>query len=85
MTRGDIFIKVFSELCDKPPKIIAEMLDSIKGSMPPEEQTFDEEISEDEAAILLDELMQEKEAVVEWFLEGYRRFIVRTRSGRSNA
>ena len=85
MTRGDVFIQVFSELCEEPQKIITEMLQAIKDEMPPEEQIFDEEISENEASILFDELMQDKEAVLEWFLEGYRRFIVRTRAGRSNA
>jgi len=85
MTRGDVFIQVFSELCDEPQKIIAEMLHAIRDSMPPETHTFDEEISENEAVILFDELIQDKEAVLEWFLEGYRRFIVRSRQGRSDA
>lgn len=61
------------------------MLHAIKDSMSPEEHTFDEEISENEAAILLDELMKDKEAVLEWFLEGYRRFVVRTRTRRRDA
>jgi len=61
------------------------MLQAIKDEMPPEEHTFDEEISENEASILYDELMKDKEAVLEWFLEGYCRFIVRTRAGRCDS
>jgi len=78
MTRGDIFIQILSELADEPKKNIAEMLYVIKVSMPSEQHRFDEEISDTEAGQLLDELMQEKEALLNWFLEGYRRFLLRT-------
>jgi GTPase Era involved in 16S rRNA processing len=80
MTRGDIFIQILSELADEPKENIAEMLDVIKVEMPPEQHIFDEEISDTEAEQLIDELMQEKEALLNWFLEGYRRFLLRTRT-----
>jgi hypothetical protein len=80
MTRGDIFIQILSELADEPKNNIAEMLEVIKVEMPPEEHRFDEELSDTEAGELLDELMQEKEALLTWFLEGYRRFLLRTRT-----
>ena len=85
MTRGDVFIQIFSELCGEPPKNIAEVLCVIKDSMPAEMHTFDEEISDAEAGRLLDELMQEKEAILNWFLEGYRRFLLRTQTRQSDA
>ncbi len=85
MTRGDIFIQLLSELSGEPKKLIAEMLNLIKISMPPELHRFDEEISDTEAGRLLDELMQEKEAILNWFLEGYRRFFLRTRTPQGNA
>jgi hypothetical protein len=85
MTRGDVFIQVFSELCGEPQKLIAEMLCVIKDSMPAEMHTFDEEISDAEAGRLLDELMQEKEVMLSWFLEGYRRFLLRTRTRQGDA
>jgi hypothetical protein len=47
--------------------------------MSPEDHSFDEEISDTEACQLCDELMEEKEAILEWFLEGYRRFLWRNR------
>jgi hypothetical protein len=84
MTRGDVFIQVFSELSGEPKKVIAEMLCVIKDSMPPEQHTFDEEISDTEVGRLLDELMQEKEAMLNWFLEGYRRFLLRTQTRQSD-
>lgn len=80
MTRGDIFIQVLSELADEPKNNIAEMLCVMKVEVPPEHHRFDEEISDIEAGQLLDELMQEKEALLNWFLEGYRRFLLRTRT-----
>ena len=80
MTRGDIFIQILSELADEPKENIAEMLDVIKVEMPPEQHIFDEEISDTEAEQLIDELMQEKEALLNWFLEGYRGFLLRTRT-----
>ena len=77
MTRGDVFIQLLSELHDEPKELIADMLSVMKDSIPPEEHNFDEEISDTEAGRLLDELMQEKEAILNWFLEGYRRFLWR--------
>jgi hypothetical protein len=85
MTRGDVFIEILSELSGEPKKLIAEMLSAIQISMPPELHRFDEEISDIEAGQLLDELTQEKEAILNWFLEGYRRFLLRTRIPQGNA
>ncbi len=79
MKRGDVFIQILSEIHDEPREIIAEMLDVMKAEMSPEEHSFDEEISETEACQLCDELREEKEAILEWFLEGYRRFLWRNR------
>jgi hypothetical protein len=80
MTRGDVFIQILSELSGEPKKFIAEMLYVMKVEMPPELHRFDEEITNTEAGRLLDELMQEKENILNWFLEGYRRFLLRTRT-----
>ena len=85
MTRGDVFIQIFSELCGEPKKLIAEMLCVIKDSMPAEMHTFAEEISDAEAGRLIDELMQEKEVMLDWFLEGYRRFLLRTQTRQRDA
>lgn len=85
MTRGDVFIQVLSKVHDEPKELIAEMLSVIKGSLPPEEHNFDEEISDTEAGLLFDELMQEKEAILTWFLEGYRCFLWRNRMPQGNA
>ncbi len=78
-TRGDVFIHLFSELSGEPKERIAEMLNVIKGSIPPELQRFDEEISDTEAEQMLDELMQDKKAILNWFFEGYRSFLLCTR------
>jgi hypothetical protein len=85
MTRGDVFIQIMSELSGEPQKLIAEMLDLIKVSMPPELHRFDEELSDTKAGRLLDELMQEKEAILYWFVAGYRRFLMCTRTPQNNA
>jgi hypothetical protein len=85
MTRGDVFIQLLSELHDEPKELIADMLSVMKNSIPLEEHNFDEEISDTEAGQLLDELMQEKEAILEWFFEGYRRFLWRTRMPQGDA
>ena len=85
MTRGDVFIQILSELSCEPKELIAEMLNVITVSIPLEEHRFDEEISETEAGRLLDDLMQEKEAILSWFFEGYRRFLLRTRTKRGDA
>jgi hypothetical protein len=85
MTRGDVFIQLLSELHDEPQELIADMLSVMKDSIPLEEHNFDEEISDSEAALLFDELMQEKEAILTWFLEGYRRFLRRTRMPQGGA
>lgn len=85
VTRGDVFIQLLSELSGEPQKLIAEMLNVIKGSMPPELHRFDEEISDTEAGQLLDELIQEKKAILKWFFEGYHRFLLRTRTPQGNA
>jgi len=85
MTRGDVFIQILSELHSEPKKIIAEMLSVMKATIPTEEHRFDEEISDTEAGLLCDELMQEKEAILNWFLEGYRRFLWRTRMPQGDA
>jgi len=85
MTRGDVFIQILSELSCEPKELIAEMLNVITVSIPLEEHRFDEEISETEASRLLDDLMQEKEAILSWFFEGYRRFLLRTRTKRGDA
>jgi hypothetical protein len=84
MKRGDVFIQILSELHDEPREIIAEMLDVIKAEMTPEEHSFDEEISDTEACQLRDELMEEKETILEWFLEGYRRFLWRNQMPKGN-
>lgn len=78
MTREDVFIQILSELSGEPKKLIAEMLYVLKVEMPLELHRFDEEITDTEAGQLLDELMQEKENILNWFLEGYRRFLLRT-------
>ena len=85
MTRGDVFIQILSELSCEPKELIAEMLNVITVSIPSEEHRFDEEISETEASRLLDDLMQEKEAILSWFFEGYRRFLLRTRTKRGDS
>lgn len=85
MTRGDVFIQILSELHNEPKKIIAEMFDVIKESMPPGLHRFDEEISDTEAGQLHDELMEEKEAILEWFLEGYRRYLWRIQMPKGSA
>jgi hypothetical protein len=85
MTRGDVFIQLLSELHDEPKELIAEMLCVMKDSLPPELINFDEEISDTEAGRMLDELMQEKEAILEWFFEGYRRFLWRNRMPQGGA
>ena len=85
MTRGDVFIQLFSELSGEPQEVIAEMLNFIKGSMPPELHRFDEEISDTEGGRLLDELMQEKKAIMKWFFEGYHRFLLHTRIQQADA
>ncbi|MCX5844264.1 MAG: hypothetical protein NT022_11085 [Deltaproteobacteria bacterium] len=85
MTRGDVFIQILSELHSEPKKFIAEMLSVMKATIPTEEHRFDEEISDTEAGLLCDELMQEKEAILNWFLEGYRRFLWRTRMPQGDA
>jgi len=85
MTRGDVFIQLLSELHSEPKELIAEMLSVMKTSMPPEEHRFDEEISDTEAGLLFDELMQEKEAILNWFLEGYRCFLWRNRMPQGDA
>jgi hypothetical protein len=85
MTRGDVFIQIMSELSGEPKKLIAEMLSLIKFSMPPELHRFDEEISDTKAGQLTDELMKEKEAIFNWFLEGYHRFLLYTRVTQGNA
>ena len=85
VTRGDVFIQLFSELSGEPEKVIAEMLNFIKDSMPPELHRFDEEISDSEGGRLLDELMQEKKALLKWFFEGYHRFLLHTRMQQANA
>jgi hypothetical protein len=85
MTRGDVFIQLLSELHDEPKEIIADMLSVMKDSIPLEEHNFDEEISDTEAVLLRDELMQEKEAILDWFLEGYRRFLWRIRMPQGDA
>lgn len=85
MTRGDVFIQLMSELSGEPKKLIAEMLDVIKTSMPPELHRFDEEISDTKAGRLTDELMKEKEAILSWFLGGYRLFLLCTRTPQGNA
>jgi hypothetical protein len=79
MKREDVFIQILLELHDEPKETIAEMFAVIKASMPPEALRFDEEISDTEACQLRDELMEEKEAILEWFLEGYRRYLWRIR------
>jgi len=84
MTRGDVFIQVLSELSNEPREVIAEMFCSIKANMTDEEHRFDEEISDTDVGQLIDELMEEKEAIINWFLEGYRRFLLRTRTRRCN-
>ncbi|MEN6321157.1 MAG: hypothetical protein ABFD82_20750 [Syntrophaceae bacterium] len=76
MTRGDVFIQLFTELSGEPQEVIAEMLNVLKGSMPSELHRFDEEISDTEAERLIDELMQEKKAILKWFFEGYHRFLL---------
>jgi len=85
MTRGDVFIQIMSELSGEPKKLIAEMLYLIKVSMPPELHRFDEEISDTQAGRLTAELMKEKEAILNWFLEGYRKFLLCTRTPQGNA
>ena len=85
MTRGDVFIQILSELSCEPKKNIAEMLNVITVSMSPEQHRFDEEISEAEAGQLLDELMQDKETILDWFFEGYRRFLLHTRTQQGDA
>jgi hypothetical protein len=85
MTRGDVFIQLLSELHDEPKELIADMLSVMKDSIPLEEHNFDEEISDTEAVLLLDELMQEKEAILMWFLDGYRRFLWRNRMPQGGA
>jgi hypothetical protein len=85
MTRGDVFIQLLSELHSEPKELIADMLSVMKDSIPLEEHNFDEEISDTEAALLLDELMQEKEAILTWFLEGYRRFLWRNHMPQDDA
>jgi len=85
MTRGDVFIQIMSELSGEPKKLIAEMLYLIKFSMPPELHRFDEEISDTKARRLTDELMKEKEAILNWFLGGYRQFLLCTRMPQGNA
>jgi len=85
MMRGDAFIQILSELHSEPKKLIAEMLSVMKATIPTEEHRFDEEISDTEAGLLFDELMQEKEAVLNWFLEGYRRFLWRNRMPQGDA
>lgn len=85
MTRGDVFIQLLSELHDEPKELIADMLSVMKDSISLEEHNFDEEVSDTEAALLLDELMQEKEAILTWFLEGYRRFLWRKHMPQGDA
>jgi hypothetical protein len=85
MTRGEVFIQLLSELSGEPKERIAEMLNVIKGSMPPELHRFDEEISDTEAGQLLDELMQEKKTILKWFFEGYRSFLLCTRMQQADA
>jgi hypothetical protein len=85
MTRGDVFIQVMSDLSGEPKKLIAEMLDIIKVSMPPELHRFDEAISDTKAGRLIDELMKEKEAILNWFIGGYRKFLMRTQMPQGNA
>ncbi len=85
MTRGDVFIQVLSELSGERKELISEMLHVIKGSISPELHTFDEEISDSEAGQLIDELMQEREPILNWFFEGYRRFLLRTPTSRCDS
>lgn len=85
MTRGDVFIQVMSELSGEPKNLIAEMLHLIKVEIPPELHRFDEEISEFKAVRLIDELRKEKEAILYWFVGGYRRFLLCTRTPQGNA
>lgn len=85
MTRGDVFIQVMSDLSGEPKKLIAEMLDIIKVSMPPELHRFDEELSYTKAGRLIDELKKEKEAILNWFIVGYRRFLMCTRMPKDDA
>jgi len=85
MTRGNVFIQVISELSGEPQKLIAEMLYLIKVSMPPELHRFDEELSYTKTGRLIDELMKEKEAILNWFVVGYRRFLMCTRTPQCNS
>ncbi len=85
MTRGDVFVQILTELSGEPKELISEMLHVIKSSISAELHTFDEEISDIEAGQLVDELMQEREFVLDWFLEGYRRFLLRTRTSRCDS
>jgi hypothetical protein len=85
MTRGDVFIDVMSELSGEPKNLIAEMLSHIKFSIPPELHRFDEEISDTKVGGLIDEMLIEKEAVLSWFIIGYRRFLMCTRMQQDNA
>ncbi len=85
MTRGDVFIQLMSELSGEPKKLIAEMLDVIKTSMASELHRFDEEISDTKAESLIDELMNEKEAILNWFLGGYHVFLLCNRMPQGNA
>jgi hypothetical protein len=53
--------------------------------MPSELHRFDEEISDTKAGSLIDELMTEKEAILNWFLGGYHLFLLCNRMPQGNA
>ena len=69
MTRGDIYIKIVSEVTGQSEAYVAEHMSVFRAIMPGDDR-YDESLPDNEAQELLTELRKEKSGILQWFKQG---------------
>lgn len=68
MTYADIIAQTLSEVTGKPKEIFMDVLDSC-----PPPHRLNNELPDEEAQAILNQLRQEKSGILNWVIEGRRR------------
>ncbi len=69
MTYGDIMAQILSEVSGKPKDQVGELMETFKLSYPGKNK-LDDEVPDDKAQQLLNDLRKEKDGIRLWLLQG---------------
>lgn len=76
MSNRDVMIQILTEVSGKPRGFVVMVINTVPWS-----ESFDRELSDDEAETLMGQLRQEKAGILNWLISGRQKALAKIQAG----